>query len=149
MKQIRYISRFADALTSEEITKIAESSARHNREVGVTGMLIASGELFFQIIEGADDKVDALYEAILRDERHNNVLTLSTEQGPEVRRLYPDWSMKKFDLSLEVSDRAELAKSHLNTVFQLHSVLADLIETLEQFTWRAFVAAEMRDLEKK
>lgn len=144
MKRVRYFSRFAKALTPEQVSDIAESSARRNREDGITGMLIASGELFFQLIEGPDDAMDDLVSRILRDPRHRNVLMLGTEQG-ELQRLCPDWDMRKLDLAAEISDRSELAKSMLASAFNLHGVLDNLVDTLEQFTWREFLASEMAE----
>lgn len=146
MKRLRYISRFAQALTPEQVSDIAESSARRNSEDGITGMLIASGELFFQLIEGPDEAIDDVIGRILGDPRHRNVLILGSEQG-ELRRLCPDWDMKKLDLTLETSDRSELAKSMLRSAFDVHGVLDNLVDTLEQFTWREFLAAEMAELD--
>ena len=54
-------------------------------------MLVASGELFFQLIEGPDAAIDALFARIIADDRHRNVTIVGVEQG-DVRRMCPDWS---------------------------------------------------------
>lgn len=135
MKRIRYISQFSRALAHEELEELARVSAENNRKDGITGMLVASGELFFQLIEGPAERIDEVYARILSDARHQNVLTLSVEQG-NFGRLCPDWAMQQFDLNDEVSGRSELAKSILGNIFHLHKVVSDMVDTLEQFTWR-------------
>ncbi len=81
MRRIHYISEFADSLSPEDVDSITRVSAANNARDGITGMLMASGQLFFQLIEGPDDVVDALYSRILGDHRHKNVMVLGDERG--------------------------------------------------------------------
>ena len=60
-------------------------------------MLLTLGSIFFQIIEGGDDAIDDLYRRVLRDDRHTDVICLSTEANV-VDRLFPEWSMNVVDL---------------------------------------------------
>ncbi len=140
MKRIRYVSQFSTPMTHEELKDLAEVSARNNRVLGITGILVASGELFYQLIEGPDDVVDSMYGAILTDERHRNVLTLSAEQG-DLSRLCPDWDMQHVDLRHQPSAESELAKANLDAIFKLHHVLSGMVTALEDFTWQGLMDA--------
>ena len=64
MKRIKYISEFAGTVDADEIESISLKSRLNNMRVGITGMLVASGGVFVQLIEGPDDAVDSLYERI-------------------------------------------------------------------------------------
>lgn len=144
MKRIRYVSQFSTPMTHDELEDLAEVSARNNHVLGITGILVASGELFYQLIEGPDDAVDSVFGAILTDDRHRNVLTLSAEQG-ELTRLCPDWNMQHVDLAYEHSAKAELAKASLDAIFKLHHVLSGLVTALEDYTWQGLLDAAVSD----
>ncbi len=98
-----YMSRFSRPLSREDIAQIGEYSSRRNAEDGVTGVLVTLGTMFFQIIEGDQRAVDALYARVLRDDRHTDVVCLRTE-GHVADRLFPDWSMNVFDLDHQGGD---------------------------------------------
>lgn len=97
MKRMTYMSNFSRPLTRLEIGEIGEHSARRNADDDVTGVLLTLGSVFFQIIEGGDAAVDDLYGRVLRDDRHTDVICLSTEADVD-GRLFPDWSMNVVDL---------------------------------------------------
>jgi hypothetical protein len=147
MRRIRYISEFAPSLTPEDVDEIARVSALNNARDGITGMLMASGQLFFQVIEGPDEAVDTLYRRILADRRHRNVMVLGDESGDLVRHC-PDWSMKKVDLSLEAAVRSEPLKVILETSAAQFRILRELVSTLERAMWRQLIEAEVDDLER-
>ncbi len=111
MKRIKYISRFAAPMTARDIERIAAQSAAKNRKLGITGLLMATGGVFFQVIEGPDDALDKLYSRILRDPRHRDVLTLRVEEG-NLTRLFPGWEMKKVDLDTATDLRPGAAEGH-------------------------------------
>ncbi len=43
-------------MTSADISSLVERSAANNKENDITELLIATGEVFFQILEGPDDR---------------------------------------------------------------------------------------------
>ena len=102
MKRVRYISRFASSLSPQDIDEIISASHRNNPRRHITGMLIASGDLFYQLLEGPRDEVDALYARISQDPRHEQILLIESETG-DFERICPDWAMQKVDLSLRSS----------------------------------------------
>lgn len=145
MKRIRYVSSFAAPMSSGQIDEIVSESAKNNERDGITGMLVATGNLFFQLIEGPDEAVDALYERIVHDTRHLSVQIIGQETG-ELKRLCPDWSMGKVDLSAESNRHLEPVKAILEAVCHQRHVIDDLIGTLEQTMWRELIDAETRGL---
>lgn len=147
MKRIRYVSRFGGALLPGGIEALAREAAEHNRQNDITGMLLATGDLFFQIIEGPRLAVDALFNRIESDPRHTDVLVLSVEVG-SLTRLCPDWSMKGVDLSLDATDRMAPLKALLNVVIEQHRVMTMAREALERSAWNLFVQAELDELHK-
>jgi len=141
MKRIRYISEFVHPMTSEQLDELTRVSARNNMRDGITGMLVASGNLFFQLIEGPDEAIDALFAKIARDERHTNVMALGTESG-DLKRLCPNWGMNRADLDSDDDVRLEPIRAILHAVSQQQRILTDLTETLERAMWRELIQAE-------
>ncbi len=92
-----YMSSFARPLSRPEIEEIGSRSARRNTEDGITGVLLTLGDIFFQIIEGDEWAIDDLYDRVLCDDRHTDIICLKTEPGI-VERLFPEWSMNVLDL---------------------------------------------------
>jgi hypothetical protein len=134
LTRLRYISKFAHAISSAELEELVESSASKNKERDITGVLMATGELFFQIIEGPSEEVDQLWSEIIHDERHKDILLLDMEKG-ELTRMFPDWSMAKVDLSNEAVNRLATLRSIMRAVHaQLH-VTQSLRTALEQAMW--------------
>lgn len=147
MRRIHYISEFAESLSAEDIEAITRVSAVNNDRDDITGMLMASGRLFFQLIEGPDAAVDALYERILREHRHKNVMVLGDERG-DLQRQCPDWAMKRVDLSLEATVRSEPLKAILDASAAQFRILRDLVSTLERAMWRQLIKAETEELDR-
>ena len=95
MITLLYSSRSLVALGSPEMASIGVESYRNNRRRAITGALAADGDSFVQLLEGAEDDVDALFERIRLDPRHRDVRLLLRE--PLAARRLPGWSMKVFD----------------------------------------------------
>ena len=139
-KRIKYISQFARPLSAQEIARLAEAAARKNAVLGVTGVLMTSGGIFFQIIEGPPEAVDRLWETIARDRRHTDVLLLSVEGGVK-RRLYPDWGMKTMDLDAASEARMEPLKAILHAILNQRRVIDTLSSSLERALWHELSGA--------
>lgn len=85
-------------LYSEEILQeILSASHFHNTKLGITGMLLYVEGNIMQVLEGEKDKVEALYQKIQRDTRHNNVFILT--QGYIEQRSFGKWSMGLHQMS--------------------------------------------------
>lgn len=74
-----------------EIADIISACERNNTAADITGILIHDRGRFIQLLEGRPAAVTAVFSAIRRDSRHEQVTILLQETAGH--RLMPDWSM--------------------------------------------------------
>jgi adenylate cyclase len=122
MKRLTYISKFSRPLSNEEIENIGRVSNNNNKIENITGVLLCLGGIFFQILEGDEQKIDKVYERILNDDRHSEILCLKTEDNIQ-DRLFPDWSMKTINLEEDTDVFIRPIKTLLKTVTESHRIL--------------------------
>jgi hypothetical protein len=91
---------------SELVRTILLKSIHNNRLAAVTGMLVVGDGRFLQLLEGPVGEVEATFERIQGDDRHDGVLVIG--QGAVDRRLFRDWNMAQHQIV--ASDRGVLAK---------------------------------------
>ncbi|CAM3805686.1 BLUF domain-containing protein [Polynucleobacter antarcticus] len=97
-----YVSTAAGPQTATVSESIIVSSRGNNQNQNISGILCQGRGIYLQVLEGTRDKVNDLYNQILRDPRHSRVELLSYEYI--TKRQFPDWSMALVDLnSQEVS----------------------------------------------
>lgn len=91
MKRIIYISTARKQPSSAEIRQILEVSRRNNERDGLSGLLIAAGQRFLQVLEGESAPVESAYERIKADTRHFALVQLEWAQvyAPS----FPEWRM--------------------------------------------------------
>jgi hypothetical protein len=88
-----YCSRAADGLDDADIARILASARRRNPVLGITGVLVHGGGIFFQWLEGPRDNVRRLMALLHDDPRHDHIVEVSEME--EVReRLFPGWDME-------------------------------------------------------
>ncbi len=92
---------------------ILTQSRRNNPTKGITGLLCVSKDVFIQLLEGGRDEVCDLYNAIVRDPRHEHVRLLAYDEIDQ--RQFGNWTMGRVDLTrinpslmLKYFTRAEL-----------------------------------------
>ncbi len=95
--RLLYASRAAKPIGAEVIESILAQSRKHNPELGVTGILCQSGDVFMQVLEGGRAAVNQLYNQIVRDERHHDVIVLHYEEIGE--RRFGGWTMGQVNLA--------------------------------------------------
>lgn len=91
LKQLVYASRpfgFDDL----SLRGILETARRNNERDGITGALVCREDLFLQLLEGRQDRVEAALERIARDDRHTELKVLISTDVTE--RLFPAWAMR-------------------------------------------------------
>ncbi|MEX8494482.1 BLUF domain-containing protein [Sphaerotilus sp.] len=130
--RLLYASR-TDAVSPEMIESILAQSRAHNPALGITGILCHGGNVFMQVLEGGRDTVNALYNAIVRDGRHHDVMVLHYEEITE--RRFSGWTMGQVNLArtnpaivLKYSDRPVLDPFSVSGRASL-ALLEDLIAT--------------------
>ena len=89
--QLVYASAATVEFSNDDLDQLLERARANNTTLSVTGMLLYTDRTFFQVLEGAPDVVQTLYEKIELDSRHDNVLMLSKEKVEE--RNFGDWRM--------------------------------------------------------
>jgi hypothetical protein len=130
VKRIKYVSRFEKPHSQADIEAIGEQSRANNQALDLTGMLIASGGLFYQVLEGPAEAVDEVYARIARDGRHTDLLLLSSEH--EVERLYPTWSMEVINLDAEANVRLFPLKALIKAVFEQTRLAENMMWAIER-----------------
>ena len=131
MKRIKYVSRYAKPFSQEELDQLAGQSAAKNKELEVTGVLITSGGIFFQVIEGPDEAVDGIFGAIQADPRHTDLVVLGNEESA-ASRIFPDWSMKAVNLDAASHVRLLPVKTLMQAVFDQQQIIDQMIWTIER-----------------
>jgi hypothetical protein len=86
-----YVSHAAEGLKSSDLQDILDKSRQWNSNVGITGLLLYKNTRFMQLIEGQEDVVRGLYQKILQDPRHRDLIVLQEDTEPE--RQFLGWSM--------------------------------------------------------
>ena len=95
--RLLYASRPTSPLTASLIDTILAQSQDSNQAKGITGILCFSDDLFLQVLEGGRDKVCELFNAIVRDSRHEHVRILAYDEIPE--RRFGGWSMGQVNIA--------------------------------------------------
>jgi len=137
LKRIKYISRFARPLDREDIEEIGRQSAANNERHGITGVLLSGGGIFLQILEGPPEAVDEVFHSITADDRHQDVLLLTSQDDVETR-LFPDWAMKRVILDTDATSHMESLTTMLNVAFEQRRLLDELLGALERAIWHEF-----------
>ena len=93
MHELIYVSEACPNLTSEEVFRIVEQSARNNPSAEITGFLAYRSGKFLQLIEGPLLALETLITLLERDSRHHSLRVLS--RTPIAERSFPRWRMKR------------------------------------------------------
>ena len=86
-----YASRVSTSVTDEFTEAILQQSRLNNPRLGITGLLCQGGDVYLQVLEGGRGPVNALYNTILRDPRHQQVMLLHYREISE--RRFTGWTM--------------------------------------------------------
>jgi hypothetical protein len=95
--RLLYASRASDTVTQDIIESIMHSARQHNPALGITGVLCHGGDVYMQVLEGGRSQVNALYNKIVRDDRHREVMLLYYVEVSE--RHFAHWTMGQVNLT--------------------------------------------------
>ena len=101
------------ATMSLRLTGILSAARRNNARDGITGCWSAA-KIVPQLLEGQREAVIATYERILPDDRHANIVTLSS--GDIESRLFRDWTMRHVPARSWMWTTAEVARGAVEKV---------------------------------
>ena len=131
LKRITYVSRFAQPLTADELERLGRAAAEKNESLDVTGVLMVSGGIFYQVLEGPEEPVEGIYRSIEADERHTDVLLLREERSVDLR-FFPDWSMKTINLDAAAHVRLLPLKALIKAVFEQRRLQDNMVWAIER-----------------
>jgi class 3 adenylate cyclase len=124
MKRLIYISKASQDLSAQEIENIGLVAQEKNAQSDITGFLVYMKGLFYQILEGDEERTDALFKKIGADPRHTDVMCLKTENRI-THRHFPNWSMKTINLDTVTDDIMLPVKMLLQTLVESHSIIRE------------------------
>jgi len=93
---IIYRSHISDDVPVKTLPAMVDKASQLNASHQVTGILLFNGTHFFQILEGPEAGVLAIYDNICADKRHHNVVELMRDYSPS--RRFGNAGMELFDL---------------------------------------------------
>ncbi|WP_109299784.1 BLUF domain-containing protein [Aquimarina sp. AU474] len=73
---ISYVSTVNPLISNSDITDLFDYISVHNNVLEITGILIYSDGNFFQVLEGERQIIKKMFEKILKDSRHYNIIKM-------------------------------------------------------------------------
>jgi len=95
--RLLYASRSSKPIEASVIESILAQSRKHNPEFGITGILCQGSDVYLQVLEGGREAVNRMYNEIVKDERHHDVVLLHFEEVTE--RRFAGWTMGQVNLA--------------------------------------------------
>ena len=89
---LSYVSDAAEEFGILGLMQLVDKASRSNKALNVTGALSFDNGRFGQILEGKPKDVEAIWELILKDPRHTNVVSLGMKKINA--RRFANWSMR-------------------------------------------------------
>jgi hypothetical protein len=133
MLQIGYFSVAKGHQDAKAVHEILVQARRANQRDTITGLLVAGGGRYLQVIEGPQAAVEILYGKIVQDPRHVAVAAFSTRQI--TKRSFGSWSM--------AFRRQTVAGESNSFVDVLGALTAKVSDTELQYRIRYFAGAMM------
>lgn len=93
--RILYVSEASPGLSRSALHRLVASAQRRNRQLDLTGALLACDGHFAQAIEGQEELVEETMRKIAVDERHHRLRI--QERTAITRRLFTHWDMAFID----------------------------------------------------
>lgn len=100
--QIVYLSTATSLFKRDQLNELLEQARLRNDELDITGLLLYKDMSFIQLIEGPEQQVSELFEAIKSDDRHYNVRLL--DKTLKTERTFRQWRMGFVDITKESMD---------------------------------------------
>ena len=91
MIRLTYASTARHDWSAEELLALLKECRTNNGAKNITGILLYANSTFFQVLEGDEGTLDALYSMIEKDPRHHDCVILERQKITE--RAFPYWSM--------------------------------------------------------
>ncbi len=89
---LSYVSDAAEEFGILSLMQMVDQASRRNKSLNVTGALSFDNGRFGQILEGKPKDVEVIWESILKDPRHTNIVSLGMKKINA--RRFANWSMR-------------------------------------------------------
>jgi hypothetical protein len=127
-----YKSRSKGMIDADLVESILASSTRNNPDNGITGVLMATETHFLQILEGEFEKLNATFERIARDPRHEKIQLINFTELD--KRKFGDWAMHGiglFDLNQDLALKLRRRFGEDNGNIRLPSTKTGVMDLLD------------------
>jgi hypothetical protein len=131
--RLLYVSRALEGETALDVQSIMDTARDHNVNNGITGILCYGGGIYLQALEGGRRQVNELYNHIVKDKRHRDVVLLHYEEISE--RRFGSWTMGQVNLAklntsviLKYSEKPELDPYSVSGAMSI-ALLEELMRT--------------------
>ena len=71
--ELCYYSTPIKRFSEQELRSMLRGARERNLILGVSGLLLYSNDIFLQILEGSREAVNAIFQSISHDSRHNDI----------------------------------------------------------------------------
>jgi hypothetical protein len=132
LSSIVYRSRSKDVADLDLVNSILSSSTKNNRTNGITGVLIATKTHFLQILEGEFEALNATFQRISSDTRHDKIELISFTQIEE--RKFGEWAMHGiglFNLNHDLAVKLGIRFGEENGDIHLPSTAREVTDLLD------------------
>ena len=86
-----YTSRATDPLGTLALFNLLNQARQKNARLGITGHLLYADGLFTQCVEGPSEAIEALWQTLLKDPRHEAISMISRQSV--AGRRFQEWAM--------------------------------------------------------
>jgi hypothetical protein len=129
-----YVSAATQPMSTPELEALLVHARQHNRQYGLTGVLLYYDGSFIQCLEGPESALLPVYWRICADTRHHGVTELLRE--PIAQRSFSNWTMgyaQPTRSELLALSTAQWSRMHASASAPAHDALGMVL--LQNF-WR-------------
>lgn len=157
-RRLSYVSQSSSGAINgvpAELASIVIRSRSFNHARSISGFLTYRRGFYFQVIEGTEAEVEALFQKICHDSRHHDI-TMVWDDHAQSSRFFTGWKLKLSSSSATCEEVGEFLRSNqhrlnsldpetlgkIRTIFQLDLILCSLQGHLP--TDEEFVESQLR-----
>ncbi len=127
-----YVSTPTQHFTKTDVAQLLSDARENNLRHDITGYLHFDGDQFLQYVEGQNEHVEALFDRICADDRHEIIFYL---KDPLTRRRFSGWRMRSMQGCREIVMEHVLAQKLMlvrHSKIQSEKHRADIWRTVDR-----------------
>lgn len=78
-------------MSDDNLKELLATARLKNALLDITGMLLFKNRFFMQALEGEKDAIEKIFDKVMKDPRHSEVLIIYKK--PITERRFPEWQM--------------------------------------------------------